>query len=281
MAYATLEDFFGDIVGKARRGQGLSEADLARTVGLTADELGRIESYEWTPEDDRILALAKALNLNGANLVKVARGWMPANPNDPFEDSSLAVERLIVDAGGMQANCYVFKCKATGEGAVVDPGAEAGCILGLVEKMQVHVSHVLLTHCHGDHVGALREVIEATGAKGVCGEQDVSMLRGGSHLIAETVGEGWASQVGALKVEAVHLPGHTPGGIGYGVGGVFFSGDTLFAGSLGGARGAAYTGQIEAVRNRVFFRNGEVGIFPGHGPVTTVEEERVNNPFFV
>ena len=281
MAYSTLEDFFGDIVGKARRGQGISEAELGRTTGLTPDEIGRIEAYELTPDDARIHALAKALNLDGEKLVGVARGWVPDHPNDPFENSDLAVNRLILEAG-MEVNAYVLKCKATGEGAVVDAGGQARRILDLVGRMEVRVTHILLTHGHGDHTGALKEVHEATGANVFCCERDFSLLGGLKGLVADRVDEGWETKVGVLSVEAVSLPGHTAGGVGYGLDGIFFSGDALFAGSLGGARGAAaYTGQIEAVWKKVLARDGAVRIFPGHGPITTVAEERAHNPYFV
>ncbi len=280
MAYSTLEDFFGDIVGKARQGQGISEADLAQAAGLTPGEIGRIESYELTPDDGRIHALARALNLNGEKLAEVARGWVPVHANDSFENSTLAVARQILDVG-MEVNCYVLKCKTTGDGAIIDAGGGARQILDLVERMEMRVSHILLTHGHGDHVGALGEVAEVTGGRVCCCERDFSLLGGLKQLVAETVDEGWETEVGALKIDAVSLPGHTSGGIGYGTEGIFFSGDALFAGSLGGARGSAYTGQIEAVRGKVLSRDENIWIFPGHGPITTVEEERAHNPFFV
>lgn len=280
MAYTTLEDFFGDIVGKARRGQDVSEASLTGAANLTSSQMGQIESYALTPEDDRIRALAEVLNLDGDKLVEVARGWVPERPNEPYEDDTTAVDRLILDAG-MEVNCYILKCKRSGEGAVIDPGGQPGRILGLIDQMQVRITHILLTHGHGDHVGALQAVADHTGAPVYGCERDFGLMRGLQRLVAESVDEGWGTQVGQLEVEAVHLPGHTPGGIGYGTGGVFFSGDALFAGSLGGARGAAYTGQIEAVWTKVLSRDGAVRIFPGHGPLTTVAEERAHNPYFV
>ena len=99
--------------------------------------------------------------------------------------------------------------------------------------------------------------------------------------MSEAVDGGWQTQVGSLVVDAVSLPGHTPGGIGYAAEGVFFSGDALFAASMGGARGEAYDGQISAVRKNVLCRGGETRIFPGHGPITTVAQECEHNPFFV
>jgi glyoxylase-like metal-dependent hydrolase (beta-lactamase superfamily II) len=99
--------------------------------------------------------------------------------------------------------------------------------------------------------------------------------------VTDQVRDGWEAEIGSTKVEAVGLPGHTPGSTGYCGDGVIFTGDAMFAGSLGGAQGANYESQKEAVRGKVLSRNGSTRIFPGHGPITTVEEERAHNPFFV
>lgn len=278
MGYTALEDLFGDIVGKARRGLGLSTEELARMTGLA--ELEQMESYAWMPDEDGIRTLARVLNLSGDKLVDVANGWMPAHPNDGFEDDVLKVERLILDAG-MQVNCYVFTCGQTGAGAVVDPGGEPDRILALIAHMGVRITHILLTHGHGDHVGGLAAVARATGAA-VCGcPRDFGLMGDRRDLVAVQVDEGWKAQIGKVTVDAVGLAGHTPGGIGYACGPVFFSGDALFAGSLGGARGAAYAGQVEAVRRKVLSLPEETWIFPGHGPVTSVGQERAHNPYFL
>ena len=84
-----------------------------------------------------------------------------------------------------------------------------------------------------------------------------------------------------LGIDTVSLPGHTGGGIGYYTAPVFFSGDALFAGSLGGARGDAYRGQIQAVQAKVLSLPEETTIFPGHGPITSVAQELAHNPYFV
>ena len=278
MAYRTLEDFFGDIVGKARRGQGISESELAQQVGLSVRQIGQIESYELTPDDQAICRLADALHLDGEKLAEVARGWVPTKGNAAFEDENMRVDRLILDAG-MTVNCYVLTCRASGNGAVIDPGGQAQLILDAIADIQV--THILLTHGHGDHVGALEAVADATQAQ-VCGcERDFALMAGRSRRVTELVDEGWQTAIGELSIDTVSLPGHTGGGIGYYTSPVFFSGDALFAGSLGGARGDAYQGQIQAVRAKVLSLPGETTIFPGHGPITSVAQELAHNPYFV
>ncbi len=281
MAYTTLEDFFGDIVGKARRGQGISEAELASSAGLTTSEIARIEAYELTPDDAGIGRLAAALNLDAGKLTDVARGWVPAQANDSLATSELAVERLILDMGGMKVNCYLLACKITGEAAVIDPGPEGRNILGAIGSLGVKVTHILVTHGHGDHVGALREVSTATGAAVFCGRGDAPLLKGQGSEVSEAVEDGWTATVGKLEVRALALPGHTPSGTAYATDRAVFSGDALFAGSLGGATGEGYAAQIQAVRTKVLTLGGEVRIFPGHGPITTVEEEQAHNPFIL
>ena len=280
MSYDTLEDFFGDIVGKARRGRGISEAALAQSVGLTVRELGQIESYALTPDDRVIRKLADALNIDGEKLVGVARGWMPQRGNEAFEDRGRRVERLILDAG-MTVNCYLLKCTASGEGAIIDPGGQARVILDAVARADMQVTHILLTHGHGDHVGALDAVADATGAQ-VCGcQRDFGLMGSRSQWVTEQVDEGWQTRIGELDVTALSLPGHTAGGIGYYATPVIFSGDALFAGSLGGAMGTAYFEQIRIVRDTVLSLPGETIVFPGHGPITSVAQELAHNPYFL
>jgi hydroxyacylglutathione hydrolase len=280
MDYSALEDFLGDIIGKAQRGLDIDTSTLSKATGLSETQFQDLKACKSIPEDAVIRMLAEALNLNGDKLIQVARGWVPDSPNELFENETMKVERLVLDAG-MTVNCYVLVCKKTGRGAIVDPGGETERIVSRVKAEGVEITHILLTHGHGDHVGSLEEVAAITGAT-VCGcERDFGLMGGKSKLVTNRVDGGWQQLVGNLAVSAFDLAGHTPGGIGYYTSPVFFSGDALFAGSLGGARGPAYKGQIEAVGRKVLSLDQETRIFPGHGPVTTVGQEKVYNPFFL
>ncbi len=282
MAYTTLEDFFGDIVGKARNGLGVSDRDITTRTGLSAGDLGRIGSYDLIPDDETIRALASILELDGDKLVGIAHGWVPEKGNDAVETEATLVDRVILSAG-MEVNAYVLKCKRSGKGALVDAGGQPDLIEGLISRVDADITHILLTHGHGDHVGALSDMKRATGARVHCSQTDAGMLGSQRSEIDVFVEEGWNDAVGEVPVTAFALPGHTPGGIGYYADTAFFSGDALFAGSLGGVRSgdAAYRGQIEAVWNKVLSLPESVSVFPGHGPMTTVAEERAYNPYFL
>jgi len=277
MAYSTLEDFFGDIVGKAMRGLGIGADEVAAASGLSPSDISRIMSYDLIPDDETIGKIAVALDLDGPKLIRVAKGWLPDGGNDPFSNERISVDRIILSAG-MEVNAYVMKCLETGEGALVDAGGEPDRIAALIEQLSVNITHILVTHGHGDHVGAVKDMERRTGAKVYCSAEDSGMLGG----VDETVSDGWSDQVGNVRVEAHALPGHTVGGIGYYSEGALFSGDALFAASLGGTWSKpAYTGQIEKVRGRVLALPTDTKIFPGHGPITTVGQELKNNPCFV
>jgi hydroxyacylglutathione hydrolase len=279
LGYTTLEDFFGDIVGKARRGGGLSVEALSEKSGLSTGGIEKAESYELTPSEAQIGALAAVLNLDSGKLARIAAGWVPEGGNETFLSDEVTVTRLILDAG-MDVNCYLMKCLKTGEAVLVDPGAQIDRILAHIAEEGASVSQILLTHGHGDHVGALGAAKAATGARVFCSERDYGLLGGNREAVDVPVEEGWSTTVGQLAVSAISLPGHTPGGTGFVFSGGLFSGDALFAGSLGGAQGAAYQGQISAVGEKVLSRQGSTRIFPGHGPLTSVENERSHNPFF-
>ena len=278
LGYTTLEDFFGDIVGKAMRGLGTGADQIQARTGLSADDIRMISSYDLIPDGDTIHKLANLLALDGGKLERVARGWVPEGGNDRFETDRVSVDRVILSAG-MEVNAYILKCRATGDGALIDAGGQFDRIVELVEQSSARITHILLTHGHGDHVGAVGEMKRHTGARVYCSSADATMLGGGD--VDEHVAEGWNARIGELAVSAHELPGHTAGGIGYYTVGAFFSGDALFAGSLGGARGSAYTGQIECVRKKVLSLPADTKIFPGHGPITTVGQEIKNNPYFV
>jgi glyoxylase-like metal-dependent hydrolase (beta-lactamase superfamily II) len=280
--YTSLEDLFGDIVGKALRGQGLAAQEVERRSGISAGDIARITDGGFAPEDPRVQALADALGLHGGRLVESAhRAWVPKSPDGAFTSRRVGVERLEIE-GSVQMNSYIFWDTETKEATFVDPGDQADRILAVVQKRGLQPVKILLTHGHGDHTGALKQVKESCHIPAFINDRDLPLIGGLRSLIDGNVEDGWQTRVGGLEVRAASLPGHTPGGVGYGVEDVLFSGDALFAGSLGGTRSLdAYTGQLRAVRQKALGLPGWTTIFPGHGPATTVAEELAHNPFFL
>ncbi len=275
-----LEDELGDVVGKARRGQELSPGEVASQAGLSEAEVEKIEDYELTPEDGVVERLARALGLDVQKLKgSAAKRYFPLYPGGRATDG-IDVEMLVLGSGFLM-NGYVVGCTRTQQGVVIDPGFEAEKILKAVETSGLEVNMVLLTHGHDDHIGALSEVCQATGAPAFISSADAALLGNLSTKIEGYIAEGETVSLGNVTLNVVATPGHTRGGISLVHEQVAFVGDALFAGSLGGTRAKAdYESQRGAVAERILTLDEHVVLYPGHGPATTVAEERASNPFF-
>jgi len=275
-----LEDEFGDIIGKARRGQELSLGDLANKTDHSEEELTRIEAYELTPDDAAIRRLAAELGLNADKLqASASRGFFPLYPGGRPIDG-LILEMMVLGSDFLM-NGYVVGCAGTNRGVVVDPGFDAEKILRTVESTGLEIERILLTHGHHDHVGALSEICQATGAPALINEGDFPLLGGLRTKIEGVIGDGDVIAVGNAKFTARTTPGHTTGGMSLIHEQLVFVGDALFAGSLGGTRNRAdYDRQLAAVEEHLLSLDPTVILYPGHGPATTVGEERANNPFY-
>lgn len=278
--YEQLEDEFGDVIAKARRGQELAVAALAEQVGMPAGDIAKIEDYELIPGTDSIERLARALGLHPGKLqASAARAFFPRNPaGRPLAGAQ--VEMMILGRGFLM-NGYIVGCATTGQAAIIDPGFDADKILQRVAASGLTVEQIVLTHGHHDHVGALAEVVRATAAPAWIHRGDLALIGGLAHSIAGELAEGEVVAIGTLRFEVRSTPGHTAGGISLVHEDLAFVGDALFAGSLGGTRnGANYRMQRRAVADKLLGLDAKVALFPGHGPATTVGEEREHNPFF-
>lgn len=269
MGSIPLEDSFSDIVGKAQRGLKISDADVAARAGITGDSLAAVKGGK--ADEAALRKLAPVLNLAAEALVQSAKkGWYPptlqvnglAQFNTQYED--------------MTVNSYLVWDPKSKEAAAFDTGADCGAMLQLAQESKLAVKQILLTHTHPDHIADLARLKKETGARVY-----LSNLESASG--AEGFSAGKTFQIGSLKVETRQTSGHSVGGITYVVSGlerpVAIVGDALFAGSMGGGM-ISYADALANNRKHIFSLPDDTVICPGHGPLTTVREEKRNNPFY-
>ncbi|MBF0476941.1 MAG: MBL fold metallo-hydrolase [Deltaproteobacteria bacterium] len=205
----------------------------------------------------------------------------------------MIIQTLVV--GPIQANCFILGCEETHEAAVIDPGDEVPRILQALNREGLKASCIINTHCHFDHVGGNRALKEATGADLLIHAADAPGLARLSASAAawgmaaedspppdRTIADGDTICFGRINLQVIHTPGHSPGGVSLFTDQMVFVGDTLFAGSIGRTDfpGGDYETLISGVRTKLFSLGDEVKVFPGHGPATSIGEEKRYNPFF-
>ncbi len=200
----------------------------------------------------------------------------------------------VFTLGSLQANCYLVGCSEERVAAVIDPGGDPAPVLKAAGEEGLTITSIINTHGHLDHVAGNEALGDATGATLYIGRLDGPMLADGNLNLSRLVGISLAPQepdvllddgdevvVGGLTFTVLHTPGHTPGGMCLYGHQVLFSGDTLFAGSIGRTdlpRGD-YQQLITSIREKLLVLPGETRVYSGHGPSSTMEMERQGNPF--
>jgi glyoxylase-like metal-dependent hydrolase (beta-lactamase superfamily II) len=195
-------------------------------------------------------------------------------------------------------NCYVVGCEETKEAIVIDPGfdkdREAKEILTFIEQNALHVKCIVNTHGHADHTAGNGIIKKATGALILIHEDDAIMLTTVAKTLSKVFGlhtssppadktlrDGNVIQVGHSKFVVLHTPGHSKGGISLLGESFVFSGDTLFAGSIGRTDfpGASFEEIMQSIKTKLISLPDHFKVYPGHGPTTTINEEKRRNPF--
>ncbi|MDO7789019.1 MBL fold metallo-hydrolase [Desulforamulus aquiferis] len=204
----------------------------------------------------------------------------------------MIIEELPV--GNLEANCYIIGCSETGESAVIDPGDEVERILERLSQQGLKNTAIILTHGHADHIGAVGQLKKATNAPVMIHSQDGTMLTNPALNLSSWLGEqlafkpadrlledGDQIQIGNLILDVIHTPGHTPGGICLKLGGQVFTGDTLFAQSIGRSDfpGGSQATLISSIKKKLMTLPDETAVYPGHGPSSTIGQEKRSNPF--
>ena len=214
-------------------------------------------------------------------------------PESP-ENNTMIMKMLTV--GPFAANCYIVASSATKQGMIIDPGAEAKVILTTVQQMGVSISLIAITHAHIDHVCALREVQEKTRAQSAIHEAEKGFLFAAPMRMLTSLGispvkspprpdrllkDGDRIDMDDLHFQVLYTPGHSAGGICLSGHGIVFSGDTLF--NLGVGRtdfpGCSHERLMKSIQERLMVLPDETVVYPGHGPPTTIGDERRGNPF--
>lgn len=273
MGRIPLEDNFNDIIAKAQRGLGIDDAELARRARV---ETAAVASLKAGRFDETVARrIASHLRLNRDALVQLAlKKWYPTVPvfptgfaifNTPYED--------------MTVNSYIVWDDRSRHAAVFDTGGTCEPMLEFLKEKRLSVRYIFITHTHEDHIADLPRLVAETKGEIWASEREPVALPG-----AKTFIEGAFFHLGPHAIKTLSTWGHSPGGTTYLITGMSWPlavvGDSMFSCSMGGGN-VSFADAYENNLKKIMSLPNDTVLACGHGPLTTVSQERRNNPFFV
>jgi hydroxyacylglutathione hydrolase len=272
MPRLTLEDNYTDVIGKAQRGLKISDEELAALAEVSLADLALVKGGD--PIDAVIRRIARHLKLSPDALEDLAHDrWYPEAAL--FRRGFAMFSTVFED---MRVNSYLIWDMRERMAAVFDTGADCSELLDVVRSEKLRVHHIFLTHTHDDHIADLAKLVTATKAQVWASEREPVDFPG-----AKTFAENAHFHVGELAIKTLSTWGHSPGQTTYYVTGLGRSlaivGDSLFAGSMGGSP-THYLDQYRNDRQKIFSLPRDTVLACGHGPLTSVAQELIHNPFF-
>ncbi len=268
-----LEDDFCDIIEKARVGLGISYDVLSKSTNIPEDRLVSLESGGCIPDAGDVSLLSNALRLDGGKLSDIAFGrWKPEVFPKFLNDYVITIDGNL---GGYGVKAYTLFDKISNRAVLIDTASNPETILSTIKKLKLSLKSIYITHFHTDHTGGLDRILEVFPAQVYSGRKSPFNSSAG-HILKD----GDVFEFGNSAIECIKTPGHTSESFCYKYNGVCFVGDTLFAGSIGRSNPSSlYSKHLESVNRKILSLPGDTVILPGHGPATTVGEEREHNPF--
>ncbi len=270
-----LEDYFEDVIGKTLKGTGMADGVLSFLTNVETDVISQLKEGEF--DEAAVRAIAPSLGLDADSLVELAnRSWRP----EPVVLDGLEQFNTVFDPDPddmMTVNAYLIWDPATKEAALFDTGANADSALAKAKELGVEIKTLFITHTHIDHIIDREKVIAAC--------PGIRVLVNGREAVAgaERFSAGDSFSIGTLRVTTRLTWGHSPAGTTYVVNGlarpVAIVGDALFAQSMGGGV-ISFRDALETNREQIFTLEDHTVVCPGHGPMTSVGEEKAHNPFF-
>lgn len=210
------------------------------------------------------------------------------------ESSRSSFEVIQIPVGAFRANCYLVFCSDSRKAVIIDPGDEGELILQTIREQKLEPEWILLTHGHGDHIGAVGFLKKALDLKVGIHWEEANMLTDArvnlSVLFGESIlsppadrlfREGDTFDLGDSAIKVLFTPGHSPGGSSFLIDRHVFTGDALFKETVGRTDfpGSSHSRLIKGIRENILALDDDVIVYPGHGPTSTVGEERRYNPY--